>query len=82
MNNEARTRATAHYHKQRGTQVHLWFHDVNDADILKRLNEVGNKQGYIKALIRDDIAEGEYLKAFHDERAEHEAKRKAADGDQ
>ena len=66
MNNEARTRASARYHKQRGTQVHLWFHDVNDADILGRLSEVGNKQGYVKALIRADIAGDE-------------AKRKAAD---
>lgn len=78
---KATTRASAHYHKQRGVQVHLWLHDINDADILKRLNEVGNKQGYIKSLIRDDIAEGEFLEAFMEERAEHEAKRKAADGE-
>lgn len=78
---KATTKASAHYHKQRGVQVHLWFHDEYDADILKRLNEVGNKQGYIKALIRDDIAEVEFLEACHEERAEHEAKRKAADGE-
>lgn len=65
MNNEAKPRTSAHYHKQRGTQVHLWFHDINDADILERLSEVGNKQGYIKSLIRADIAG-------------YEAKRKAA----
>lgn len=56
MNVTAKTRASARYHKQRGVQVHLWFHDENDADILDRLNAVGNKQGYIKALIRADIA--------------------------
>jgi len=28
-----------------------------DTDILKKLEEVPNKQGYIKALIREDIAE-------------------------
>ena len=26
-----------------------------DADILKRLDEVGNRQGYIKKLIRQDL---------------------------
>lgn len=67
MNTTAKTRASARYHKQRGVQVHLWFHDENDADILDRLNTVGNKQGYIKSLIRADIAECE-------------AKPKAADG--
>lgn len=33
--------------------------DVNlntDADIIQRLSEVPNKQGYLKELIRDDIA--------------------------
>lgn len=31
------------------------FNRNTDADILKRLEEVGNKQGYIKSLIRADI---------------------------
>ena len=30
-----------------------------DADILEQLEKVGNKQGYIKELIRKDIAEKE-----------------------
>ena len=55
MTTNPRTRATARYHRKRGTQVHLWFHNENDADIIKRLNEMGNKQGYIKKLIRADM---------------------------
>ena len=30
-----------------------------DADILEQLEKVGNKQGYIKELIRRDIAENQ-----------------------
>ena len=38
------------------TQVKLKLHKKNDADILDALERSGNKQGYIKALIRADIA--------------------------
>ena len=38
------------------TAVRLKLNLKTDADILARLAEVGNKQGYIKALIRADIA--------------------------
>lgn len=37
-------------------QVKLKLNLKTDADIIKRLNEVGNKQGYIKHLIRDDMS--------------------------
>lgn len=33
------------------------LHKVKDGDIIKRLGEVGNKQGYVKELIRKDIKE-------------------------
>lgn len=36
----------------------LAANDRTDADIIARLESVGNKQGYIKQLIRDDIARG------------------------
>ena len=36
--------------------VYLKLHQVNDQDIIKRLDERPNKQGYIKRLIREDIA--------------------------
>jgi hypothetical protein len=34
----------------------LKLNDRTDADILEWLSQVGNKQGYIKDLIRKDIA--------------------------
>ena len=46
------------YQKRVGKQYHLWMHTINDADIIKRLESVDNKQGYIKSLIRADIAKG------------------------
>lgn len=36
--------------------VQIHFHDTIDADIIARLKSVPNKAGYIKALIRSDIA--------------------------
>ena len=50
------TKACRRYQSQTGRQYHLWMHGVHDADIIDRLDNVGNKQGYIKALIRADIA--------------------------
>lgn len=52
------TKNAAKYHKRAGKQYHLWLHLENDADIIKRLDSVENKQGFIKALIRDDIKRG------------------------
>ena len=53
-----RTKNAAKYHKRSGKQYHLWLHRANDADIIKRLDSVENKQGFIKALIRADIKRG------------------------
>lgn len=50
------TRACRRYQNQNGKQYHLWMHSIKDADIIQRLDEQDNKQGYIKALIRADIA--------------------------
>ena len=36
--------------------VYLKLHQVNDKDIIERLDEQKNKQGYIKRLIREDVA--------------------------
>lgn len=52
---EAKTRNSARYHAKAGKQYHLWMHLENDKDIIARLDTVGNKQGYIKRLIRADI---------------------------
>lgn len=42
------------YDKANTVQVRLKLNIKTDADIIKKLAEVGNKQGYIKALIRAD----------------------------
>lgn len=36
--------------------VYLKLHQVNDKDIIERLNDQKNKQGYIKRIIREDVA--------------------------
>lgn len=45
----------ARYDAANTTQVKIKLNDKTDADILKKLAEVDNKQGYIKALIRKDL---------------------------
>ena len=40
------------------TAIYIKLHLVKDNDIIKRLSDVGNKQGYIKSLIRKDLQEG------------------------
>ena len=49
--------AQAKYKKANTKQIALQLNIKTDTDILKKLEEVPNKQGYIKALIREDIAE-------------------------
>lgn len=36
--------------------MYLKLNQVNDKDVIDRLDEQENKQGYIKGLIRDDIS--------------------------
>ena len=45
------------YDKTNTTQIRMKLNLKTDADILEKLESVRNKQGYIKALIRADIAE-------------------------
>lgn len=45
------------YDKTNTTQIRMKLNLKTDADILEKLESVGNKQGYIKTLIRADIAE-------------------------
>lgn len=58
MASEALKRAVAKYDAANTVQVKMKLNKANDADILKRLEEVGNKQKYIKDLIRSDIGSG------------------------
>nr|DAZ39117.1 MAG TPA: hypothetical protein [Caudoviricetes sp.] len=52
------TKAVNSYHKRATRQYHLELHKKNDADIIRKLDTVDNKQGYIKELIRADIERG------------------------
>ena len=58
MATDAQKRAVAKYDAKATKKILLKLNKTTDADILQRLDEVENKQGYIKALIRDDIAKG------------------------
>ncbi len=55
MASEALKRAVRKYDDANTTKVFLKFNDRTDADIIAWLKEVGNKQGYIKQLIREDM---------------------------
>lgn len=55
MTSESQKKANAKYDAKNTKQIKLKLNTTTDADILKRLNEVDNKQGYIKELIRKDI---------------------------
>ena len=51
----AQLKAQAKYDKSNTIQVNLKLNKNTDEDIIKRLSEVENKQGYIKELIRLDL---------------------------
>ena len=59
MTSEAQKRAVARYDKTHTTGVYLKLNLETDADILTKLERTDNVQGYIKSLIRRDIAKGE-----------------------
>ncbi len=62
MATEAQKNASAKYDKNHTRSILFKFNTTNDADILAKLDEVGNKQGYIKELIRENICgKGEIL---------------------
>ena len=53
---DAQKRAVERYDGENTVQIKMKLNIKTDADILQRLSEVGNKQGYIKELIRKDIS--------------------------
>lgn len=57
-NTEARLRANKKYDDANTRQIKFKFNLKTDADVLHRLDSVPNKQGYVKELIRADIAKG------------------------
>ena len=55
---EAQKRAQEKYDSNNTIQFKMKLNGGTDKDIIDRLNEVENKQGYIKNLIRQDIKGG------------------------
>ena len=53
---ESQIRASVKYNKENTVQISLKLNRSTDADLIDSLNRVKNKQGYIKELIRRDIA--------------------------
>lgn len=56
MATEAQLKAGYKYDKENTRQFHLKLNKRTDKDVIERLVGIGNVQGYIKGLIRADIA--------------------------
>lgn len=52
---KSHTERSETYRKKMVSQYCLKLNQKTDADIIEKLSEVENKQGYIKSLIREDI---------------------------
>lgn len=52
----AQARASAKYDKLHTKQIVLKLNIKTDSDILAKLEQTDNKQGYIKELIRKDLS--------------------------
>ncbi|MBR5970570.1 MAG: nucleotidyltransferase domain-containing protein [Lachnospiraceae bacterium] len=61
MTSAAQLKAQAKYDKTHTRSVLLKLNLTTDADILLRLDEVNNRQGYIKSLIRKDVRGAEEI---------------------
>lgn len=56
MATEAQIKAQKKYDAENTRQVHLKLNRRTDEDVLQKLDSVPSKQGYIKYLIRADLA--------------------------
>ena len=56
MTTEAQRKAQRRYDAKNTVQVHIKLNLRTDKDVLEKLDEVPSKQGYIKRLIREDLA--------------------------
>lgn len=56
MTSEAQKRAGRKYDQENTLVVTLKLNKKTDAEIIAQLQRIGNRQGYIKSLILDDIA--------------------------
>ena len=52
---DAQRKANAKFEREKTRSIKIKLTISTDADILAKLDAVGNKQGYIKKLIRDDL---------------------------
>lgn len=52
---EAKLKSIRKWQKNNMLQINLALHRKNDADIIEKLEQVENKNGYIKELIRKDL---------------------------
>ena len=57
MASKAQTEAVKRYQERNTRLMSIRLNLNTDADIIQRLEEVDSKQGYIKKLIRQDMAE-------------------------
>ena len=48
-------KATNKYHKEKTTTISVRFHNINDLEVINKLNSVPNKTDYIRQLILADI---------------------------
>ena len=55
MATEAQLKAGRKYDREHTRQIHLKLNRRTDGDVLKKLDSVPSKQGYIKGLIRADL---------------------------
>ena len=55
MTSSAKLKAQYKYDKENTRQVMLKLNKTSDADVLMKLDNIDNRQGYIKELIRNDI---------------------------
>ncbi len=59
MASEGRLKASRKYDDAHTQRIYIKLNKGTDADILEHLEKVGNKQGYIKSLIRADMKKAE-----------------------
>lgn len=57
MSTEAQKRASAKYAKSSTIMTAIKLNKKTDADIIEKLEQEPNKQGYIKDLIRKDLTQ-------------------------
>lgn len=55
MATEAQIRASIKYDKANTMMLNVKLNRKSDADIIDKIEKVGNKSAYIKGLIREDI---------------------------